>query len=279
MNFGISTLIYVMELFELFQKERRVNKLYTTFIDPPINFALENNFRSIEIITFNIFTSDLIWKFIDKIQEKIKVFDSVTYHLPYGEINICALHDTIRKQSIKETKEHIKIAKNLGIQKLVLHPGSYASSPGQYRLFRDRTKKISKKSILELESFSKKYGLELCLENLPHEELLFRKPEEFEYFIEKGLNLTLDTSHTLTCGINPVSFIHRFGNKIKHVHLADGFKNKPDYHYALGEGELDYEGFLGELRRMGYSGDIILEMKSVADVVKSINLLKGTGYL
>lgn len=274
MKFGLSMTILFREFNELWQKVERIDKVYLNLVDTLSKFSVEHGFKFIEIDSFGPFNSEVLNIIKDDIKERLKDFDEIVFHLPSWEINISAYEKAVREKSIEETKKNIKIAKYIGAKKLVLHPGSFGSSPYFYALFPEVVRKICKDSVNELISFSKKLGLEVCLENLPFGAPFFRKPDEFDYFIKKGVFLTLDTAHAITAGINPVVFIDRFQKKIKHVHLVDGFKGREDYHYAIGSGELNYTRFLNKLIDIGYEEIIILELMTRDDVIKSMNLLK-----
>jgi sugar phosphate isomerase/epimerase len=181
---------------------------------------------------------------MNKIKQKIDVFDEVTFHLPYSST------------SFIETKKTIEIAESLGIKLFVLHPN------------------LSREEIISLITFCKGNGLVLCLENMPLEQADYHEPKEFDYFVEKGGFLTLDTGHAVVCGIDPLIFVERFKDKIKHVHLQDGLKGKPDMHYAIGNGELDYANFLKKMKEIDYKGIIMLELVSEEDVKISMERIR-----
>jgi len=92
--------------------------------------------------------------------------------------------------------------------------------------------------------------------------------------VKKGAYLTVDTGHAATVNIDPVSFLERFGKKVRHVHLQDGLVGMPDDHHALGNGDVDYVKFLNKLEEMKFKDFVILELVSEEDVIKSLNRLK-----
>jgi len=274
MNFGISMTILLREFNELWKKVEKIDKLYLDLIDIMIKFSEEHGFKFIEIDSFGPFNSEVFETIKDDIKGKLKIFEGIIFHLPSWEINVSAYEKAVREKSIEETKKTMKIAKYIGVKKVVLHPGSFVSFPDIYASFPEVVREICKKSVNELMSFSKKLNLELCLENLPFGAPFFTRPEEFDYFIKNGAYLTIDTGHSITVGINPVIFIDRFQKKIKHVHFVDGFKGGEDNHYPIGSGELDYKKFLDKLINIDYEEIVILELVSRDDVIKSMNLLK-----
>jgi sugar phosphate isomerase/epimerase len=254
MRFSISSVIYEAEFIDLAKKTKELDKLYLKYVDAIVDFALKHKFRIIELSGFLDNTSDILPSLVDKIKEKIEPFEEVSFHIP------------IRFRPVEETKKSILAVKKLGGRVIVYHP--------EYMSFHFKTEEERKENILELISFCKKHGLMLCLENLPLEVKKFHAPEEFDFYIKKGAFFTLDTGHAIICGLDPVSFLDRFGDKVKNIHLQSGFRGKPDTHYAIGDGEFDYINFFKKLKEMEYDGILTLELLSEKTALDSLNQLK-----
>jgi sugar phosphate isomerase/epimerase len=255
MRFGVSSLMHEAEFREKLKSGGNAKKLYLNYIDRTIEFTLKNDLGIIEIcVTPN--SSAIIFSILGGIKERIEVLDEVTLHLPW-----------IGK-STEEIREYFKIAELLNIKILVIHP--ILTDPFIY----GRVIDIERNEIVELISLCNKQDLIPCFENMPSEMPKFNRPDEFDYIVEKGGFLTLDVGHAVTCGIDPIVFIERFGDKVKHVHLQDEFKGKPDIHYAIGKGELDYVKFLNKLEEIDYKGIVMLELVSEDDVIESLHQLK-----
>lgn len=276
MNFGISMSVCFAKARE-FMKERDLSKAYLNLLNYFTDFASKNNFKIIEIASFPPFDADVLYKIKDEIKKSTAGFE-VIYHLPSWEINIGALNSAVRKTAVGETKKLVDLAKELGIKKVSMHPGCYTAMPDVYALLGPQVRAAAQNSVLDIFSYCKNKNLELCIENLPFDEPFFRKPEEFEIFMEKGIGLLVDTAHATTSEVNPVDFVRRFTSKISEVHLVDGFKGKKDTHYALGTGEVNCAEFLDELARIKYKGPVIFELKSEKDLADSIAFLKKQGY-
>jgi len=254
MKFGASTVVYEPEFRELANRTKDLEKLYLKYIKIATKFALKYDFKIIEVSGLFDNPHEVLPPILKQIKDEIKVFEQVTYHTP------------IRFISVKVMKECIMIGKKLGAKKFVIHPHFLAKSLG----FRES----KLEEILELVSFCKKRGLIPCLENLPSEVPKYNRPEEFDFFVKKGAYLTIDTGHAATVNVDPVSFLERFGKKVKHIHLQDGLVGMPDEHYALGDGDVDYVKFLNKLEEMKFKGSVILEFLSEKNFVKSMNRLK-----
>ncbi len=254
MKFGVSSLMYEREFREKLRSRANLKILYLKYTDQTIKFALKKGLRIIEIcITPN--SSEILFSVMNEIKEKVKALDEVTLHLPW------------KGRTTDELKECIKIAHFLNVKILVVHP--VLNDPLIYGKFVEIEREIG-----DLISLGNKTGQMLCFENLPSEVPKYNRPEEFDHIINEGGFLTLDAGHAVTCGINPTTFIERFGDKIKHIHLQDGFKGKPDKHYAIGNGELNYMNFLKKLEEVNYRNIVMLELVSEKQLLESIDRLK-----
>jgi sugar phosphate isomerase/epimerase len=72
-------------------------------------------------------------------------------------------------------------------------------------------------------------------------------------------HLVLDTSHAAVAGHDPIHVRHRFGGRLRHVHLSDNAGRGWDSHLPPGRGVLDLEGFLVSLGP-GFDGAVSLEV-------------------
>ena len=253
---------------------------YLSLLDDFASFVLENGFDAIEIeFGFSIIGAELLLPLASELRALIRPFRTVSCHLPLGEVNIAALHSGMRSEAIAETKRHIDLCGQLAISRLVMHPGCFGATPDRYSLLEKHTRQIAERSVFEIADYAKKKNMELSIENLHRSEALFRKPEEFEPFVRKGIGMTLDTVHAFVSGVNPLDFITRFGRKITEVHLTDGVESDSYAHYPLGTGMVDCIAVLRKLQEIGYDGRIILEVNSKDDLIQSKKFLQEKGYL
>jgi len=262
MKFGISTVVYEPEFRELAKKSKNLQGLYLKYIDLATKFALKHGFKIIEVSGLFDNPHEILPPIIKQIKDKIKVFDEVSFHTP------------IRFISVKDMKECIIIGKKLKAKKIVIHP-DFLPAPPDSLLPSQRFVRNKPEEIVELISFCKKQGLIPCLENMPSEMPKYNRPEEFDFFVKKGAYLTIDTGHAATVNVDPISFLDRFGKKVKHIHLQDGLVGMPDKHYALGEGNVDYIKFLNKLEEIEFKDFVILELLSERNAIKSLNRLKN----
>ncbi len=73
---------------------------------------------------------------------------------------------------------------------------------------------------------------------------------------------TLDLSHTATSGSDAVQVVEALGERLKHVHLADGSGSNKDEHLVPGRGGQPCAEVLERLARGGYAGTVVLEVNT-----------------
>jgi len=234
MKFGLSTVVYEPKFLKLAMIRKDWEKLYLEYLDSGTKLASRLGFKIIEVSGLFFNAHEILPPIIKQIKDKLKPFKQVSWHTPIKFISVQAM------------KECILIGKKVGAKKIVIHPHFLSLTPG----FKESTsKKILEviksfkesklEEILELIKFCKKQNLIPCMENLPTEVPKYNRPEEFDFLVKKGAYLTVDTGHAITVNVDPVSFLERFGKKVRNIHLQDGLAGMPDEHYALGDGEID----------------------------------------
>jgi sugar phosphate isomerase/epimerase len=74
---------------------------------------------------------------------------------------------------------------------------------------------------------------------------------------------TLDLSHTAVSGSDAVAMADELGNRLAHVHMADGTApGLPDEHLVPGRGHQPCAELLASLRSRGYTGMVVLEVNT-----------------
>jgi sugar phosphate isomerase/epimerase len=168
----------------------------------------------------------------------------------------------LRRVSLQENFEALEAAAELGVEKVVLHPG-YITGLGKFLL--DKAKQYGMESIEAILKKANSLGMTVCIENMfPQANFLSHPPEfqdVFEAFPE--IRLALDIGHANLGGEKNKSseFIYRYGHRISHVHAADNF-GKEDNHLPIGAGIIDFEKILRELKGAQYDESITLEVFS-----------------
>ena len=104
------------------------------------------------------------------------------------------LYESLRKVSLQENLNALEAGAELGIEKVVLHPGFIT---GLGKLLLDRAKGYALESIEAILKRSNQLGLILCLENMFPQAHYFSQPAEFQSVFEAfpETRLTLDIGH------------------------------------------------------------------------------------
>src|SRR4030042_3526652 len=138
-RFGVSTSLCAAEIKKLARgtnnpAREQLLEGYLGLLDDFAGFVLKNGFDSIEIeFGFSIISAGLLLPLTGELRRIIHPFREVSCHLPLGEVNIAALHSTMRREAIAETGRHIDLCAGLGIKELVRHPGGFGATPARYR--------------------------------------------------------------------------------------------------------------------------------------------------
>jgi len=75
-------------------------------------------------------------------------------------------------------------------------------------------------------------------------------------------HVTLDLSHTAVSGSDAIEMIHSLGDRLAHLHLADGSGSNRDEHLVPGRGGQPCADVLERLARRGYAGSVVLEINT-----------------
>lgn len=73
---------------------------------------------------------------------------------------------------------------------------------------------------------------------------------------------TLDLSHTAVSGSDPVKIAEDLGDRLQHVHLADGSGSARDEHLIPGRGSQPADQLLELLARRQFSGTVVVEVST-----------------
>lgn len=78
-------------------------------------------------------------------------------------------------------------------------------------------------------------------------------------------SVTLDLSHTATAGLSPaqtLAMTETLGDRLAHLHLADGTPNFKDEHFVPGGGNQPCGQVLTALAARGYAGSVVVEVNT-----------------
>lgn len=146
----------------------------------------------------------------------------------------------------------VDMAQSLGASTVVVHP-PFAWQRSYARQFVDQVRQLSAES-----------GLTVAVENMypwrskKHEYGAYLPgwdPSEHSYDA-----VTLDLSHAATARQDSLEMAKTFGDRLRHVHLADGSGSAKDEHLVPGRGAQPCQELLTHLARTGWEGDVVVEI-------------------
>lgn len=218
--------------------------------------ALTNSgFRVIEIF-FNSF-SELQPEFLEKIYKYISSCDcEVTSIHPFlSGIEPFLLFSNYERRfydSIDFYEKFYKAAQILGAKKLVLHGG----------VFPDKYKLSDEEYCRRFELLAKK-GEEFGVETLHENVNKFRASSPdfiraMRKIIPERAKFTFDIKQAVRSGYEPFEILNAMGDSLKHIHINDHTSEKDCLLPFCGN--FDYSSFFSECKRIGYDGDIIIEV-------------------
>lgn len=79
---------------------------------------------------------------------------------------------------------------------------------------------------------------------------------------EPYANTTIDLSHAAIARSDPIAMAERLGDRLRHIHLTDGTGSAKDEHLVPGRGTMGAADFLRHLGRVGFTGEIVLEINT-----------------
>lgn len=191
---------------------------------------------------------------------------------PYGEVNLLDMEDEELK---RKAFLSLRRAKEVGADLVVFD----LDPVRERRMSRYYPFLIS--LLREIMDYGNELGVQPCIEiGDPRENKLGSTPSSLKKILRKvdGLGIALDFGHlyasSLYYGYDPESLIDEFKGRILHTHVCDNLitlrallsplkmpKSRLDLHLPLGVGDLPWRRWIALLRKGGYKGMWILEIK------------------
>ena len=196
-------------------------------------------------------------------------------HAPYSDINLAAFDARTREYSIDIIMDIVRIANDLDIRMVTIHPGKIGPIQSYAR---DRVAQYTRQSLEELERRCREFSVELAFENMPvmRYTICHTAAEMVEMLEGLEMKMCFDVGHahmaSQVCMTDQISDMldlkHRFAN----VHLSDNMGDK-DRHMALGKGSIDFQQVMSSLS--DYQGNYVIETRSLEDGITGKAFLEG----
>ena len=188
-------------------------------------------------------------------------------------------------ERIEKTKAIIDLAAACGIKVITTHIGVIPDDENSSQFA------VMLKALDTLGIYGKKQGVTLAIETGPE------KPETLKKFIMQthgGVGVNLDPANfVMVTGVDPAQAVELLGEYIVHTHVKDGIMKQQtdpariyrffaeggiedlrmsDYFIEtpLGEGAVNFDSYLGALKKSGYNGFFTIEREAGQDPEKDI---------
>ncbi len=196
------------------------------------------------------------------------------------DINLASPNPGFREESIKQIKEQITLAHDLGAKIIVVivgrrHPLLAPPVEGVW-------KKFARESVLRCVEHAEKKNVIFGLENGPS--LFIDRTERMEFVLNQvkspWVKLVYDVANASM--VEPiVSGLDRIKDHLVHVHLSDT-DGKNWTHSSVGTGMIDFGAVAGKLKEIHFSGISILETTDAEDpdgsILRSVEKLVPFGW-
>jgi sugar phosphate isomerase/epimerase len=181
----------------------------------------------------------------DKIDiESLESFNlKYSVHAPFMDVNIAALQEKSRLNSIMQIKESIDFANKINAEAVVVHPGLATFLANKY--FLDTVYEFANESIREIGDYGRDLGVLTTIENMPtFDGMLYKNMNDLnDLLVSLDMSMTLDIGHANHAGYSPDEMIF---DSIKHIHMHDNFGDD-DAHLSFGEGSIDLKSIVNKL--------------------------------
>jgi sugar phosphate isomerase/epimerase len=179
------------------------------------------------------------------------------YQVPVLAIHAPTLLVTQRvwgREPWEKVRRSCELANRLGAGTVVVHP------PFRWQ------REYAAGFVEGVEELSQEYGVRLAVENMypwraRGRELLAYlpgwDPRPYPY-----RDVTLDLSHTATSGSDALELARDLGDRLTHVHLADGLGSAKDEHLVPGQGGQPCGEVLGLLAERNWTGTVVVEVNT-----------------
>lgn len=168
-----------------------------------------------------------------------------------------------RQERFEKMEKSMRAAAVLGCKYWVVHPLMPFGTDDIGFANEMETRKINKDFMNKLLKTAKKYGVVICLENMPMPKFSLGSPKQILDFVnefnDESLKICLDTGHVSVYeGLSAAEAIRELSSMIKVLHIHDNH-GEYDEHLAPYKGIINWEDFSHALREIEFDGVISLE--------------------
>ena len=164
---------------------------------------------------------------------------------------------------VKHTLECLQVARALGAGNISVPPGG----PLEKNMTRREAFRYFFDGLEQVLPVAEELGIKVLVE--PEPNLLMERTSEFKPFIKEiqspMVGLNFDIGHFFCAGEDPAAALDELFEWIGHMHVEDIAATREHNHLIAGLGAIDFEGVFQAMERLGYDGDISLELYPYVD--------------
>jgi sugar phosphate isomerase/epimerase len=165
---------------------------------------------------------------------------------------------------VKHTLECLQVARALGASNISIPPGG----PLEKNMTRREAFRYFFDGLEQVLPMAEELGVKVLVE--PEPDLLMEKTSEFKPFIKEiaspMIGLNFDIGHFFCAGEDPATALEDLFEWVGHMHVEDIAASRKHNHLIAGLGAIDFEGVFQTMGRLGYDGDISLELYPYVDM-------------
>lgn len=243
--------------------------LFMHSLEKCLNIAIEDDFELIEILCEGPYWPRNMLEKSSELEILSSYDIELFLHSPTIDLNPASLNPGIRRETLNQLIETLKMANKIGADAVTTHPGLIHRLESRIR---NLGLKYSIETLKAANHHAIDLGVKLCIENMPNRYAYYcNTAEEHEVFVKEcDCHATVDMGHANT-STNLQSFL-KIPN-IAYYHLSDN-DGKKDQHLRLGKGKLD-------LKLLKGLDKVIIELNNYVDVLESkkrlLSLIKNRG--
>lgn len=168
-----------------------------------------------------------------------------------------------RRIRIEHTRACIHVAAALGCSNISVPPGGPLKNMGRTQAVR-----LLHRGMEEVAPLAEELGVRVLVE--PEPGLLLENSRQFRQFIRSVsspmVGLNFDAGHFFCVGEDPVAALEELFGWVGHIHIEDIGSSREHRHLIPGLGAMDLRALIHRAARLGYKGDMSLELYPYVDM-------------
>jgi sugar phosphate isomerase/epimerase len=167
-----------------------------------------------------------------------------------------------REIRIRHTRDCLQIARRLGCANISVPPGGPLAG-----VSRMEAERLFYEGLEQVIPLAEELDVRILVE--PEPGLMIETTRQFREFIRgvrsAAVGLNFDIGHFFCAGEDPREAFETLFEWVGHVHLEDIAATRVHQHLIAGQGAIRFADVLSLMQRLGYAGDISLELYPYAD--------------